>query len=292
MKCQNNLKQISLATHNFHDANLKLPSWGFDFPTNPNPANPYGDQRMGHNILTVICPYVEQGNLLNITKVNFSVVDSANLPPPYGVSAGGGTKISIFVCPSAQDRMSDYIPYFASKGVPNMGPMLLAVTDYNVIRGLGSTSALPTSCLPPGAVSNTDSGPFGKKSEQQTLVSIGDGTSNTIMFAETAGRQQVYFRGQPVMPNNPGSLGWQLNAAWADYNTSFRLRGYGSTLTASGCDTVNAANYESMYSFHTGGANVARCDGSIVFLRNATSSAIVAAMVTANGGEVVPGDAW
>jgi len=292
MKCQNNLKQISLATHNFHDANQKLPSWGYDFPVAPTP-NPYGPQKQGHSILSTILPYVEQGNLLNIVRIDHSVVDPINLPPPYGTSIAGGTKISIFMCPSAPDRTVDYAPYFVSQGVPNQGPMLLGWTDYNPIRGIDSSfaSGQTGGCAPASPV-GTDSGPFGNKSEQRTIVSITDGTSNTIMFAETAGRQQVYFRGQPLMPNAPGQIGWQLNAAWADYNTAYRLRGYGSTPTTPGCDTVNAANYQSMYSFHDGGVNVARCDGSVVFLRNATTPAVVAAMVTAVGGEVVPGDAW
>jgi prepilin-type processing-associated H-X9-DG protein len=242
---------------------------------------------MGHNILTIIAPYIEQGNLLNIARIDRSVIDPLNFPPPYGTSIAGGTKIAIYACPSSQDRQGDYGPYFVSQGLPNLGPLLLGITDYNIIRGLDST--FPSSCAPAGTPINTDSGPFGAKGEQRTIQSIGDGTSNTIMFAETAGRPQIYFRGTP-QPTPAGAL---INSAWADYNTSFRLSGYGSTpVPGSGCDTVGAANYQSMYSFHTAGVNIARCDGSVAFLKNSTSGAVAAAIVTANGGEVVPGDAW
>ena len=288
-KCTNNLKQIGLAVHNYHDANAKLPTWGFDFATPPTP-NPFGPQTEGTSFLSLILPYIEQGNLTNVLNFNHSVADPLNLPPPYGSSLGGGTKIAIYACPSAPDRYADYSPYFTSMGLPNLGPMNLGVTDYNAIRGL--TGVFQATCAP-GITVSGDSGMFGAKNAVITLVQISDGTSNTIMVAETAGRQQVYFMGQPIMPNTPGSNGWQLNAAWADYNISYQLRGYGSSPSPnSGCNTINAANYDSMYSFHTGGVNVARGDGSVAFLKSSAAPTTVAAMVTRAGGESFPTDSW
>jgi len=288
-KCTNNLKQIALAIHNYHDTNSKLPPWGFDFATPPTP-NPFGPQTEGTSFLAGILPYIEQGNLLNILNINHSVADPINLPPPYGSSVGGGTQISIYACPSAPTRYADYSPYFVSLGLPNLGPMNLGITDYNAIRGLNGSFI--SNCAPATIVTG-DSGMFGSKGQQLTLVQITDGTSNTIMVAETAGRQQVYFMGKPIMPNNPGSSGWQLNAAWADYNVSYNLVGYGSVPSpGSGCNAVNAANYESMYSFHIGGVNVARGDASVAFLQNSVAPTTIAALVTRAGGEVVPGDTW
>jgi prepilin-type N-terminal cleavage/methylation domain-containing protein len=288
-KCSNNLKQIALAVHNYHDTNAKLPPWGFDFATPPTP-NPFGPQTEGYSFLATILPYIEQGNLLNIVNINHSVADPVNLPPPYGTSVGGGTQISIYDCPSATPRYADYEPYFASLGLPNAGPMNLGITDYNAIRGL--STAFVSNCAPAESV-NTDSGMFGAKGVQLTLVQITDGTSNTIMVAETAGRQQVYFNGQALTPNTPGSIGWQLNAAWADYNVSYNLVGYGTVPSPnSGCNTVNAANYEAMYSFHIGGVNLARGDGSVAFLQSTVTPTTVAGMVTRSGGEVFPSNFW
>jgi prepilin-type N-terminal cleavage/methylation domain-containing protein len=74
MKCQNNLKQIGIAVHGYHDAIGYLPAWGFDF--NPAPAgNPYGAQTEGHSAFSLILPYIEQQNLSNIMRIDRSVID-------------------------------------------------------------------------------------------------------------------------------------------------------------------------------------------------------------------------
>src|SRR6476660_4194593 len=93
MKCSNNLKQIGLAVHNYHDTVGNLPPYGFDFPSPPNPAIP---SNQGHSAFSVILPYIEQQNLLNVMHPERSVVDPINLPPNYGTAPAGGTKISIY----------------------------------------------------------------------------------------------------------------------------------------------------------------------------------------------------
>jgi prepilin-type N-terminal cleavage/methylation domain-containing protein/prepilin-type processing-associated H-X9-DG protein len=285
-KCANNLKQIGLAIHNYHDVLGGLPPYGFDFPTQPNP--PFGVQ--GHSAFSLILPYIEQGNLTNVTKLDRTVADPVNLPPPYGPTQAGGTRIPIYLCPSAPDRTVDYGPYFVSIGFPNLGPMLLGPTDYAVMRGY--TGSFASRCLPAGVISGSDVGAMGIKGTwpkvyQTRLLDITDGTANTILVVEDAGRQQIYLAGKPVTPNGPGQVGWTLNAAWADYNTKVTINGFTNT-GAPGCGVVNVTNGNEIYSFHPGGANILRGDGSVGFLNAATPAATVAALVTRAGGEITP----
>ena len=207
MQCSNNLKQMGLALHGYHDAFKFLPPWAFDFTFNPRPANPLGNQRQGHPTFSAILPFIEQGNILNTTRLDISVIDPLNWPPNWAVPLGSpgsiasSATIQIYVCPSAPDRVIDYGPYFVSLGLPNLGPFTLGPIDYGIVRGLNSN--FTKSCAPNSPADNGDFGvgamgirgkmsPQGLTQGKLTLLSMTDGTSNTIMIGEDAGRHQVY----------------------------------------------------------------------------------------------------
>jgi prepilin-type N-terminal cleavage/methylation domain-containing protein/prepilin-type processing-associated H-X9-DG protein len=296
-QCQNNLKQIGIALHGYHDVKKYLPPYGYDFTYNPRPTNPLGDQRQGHSALGVILPYLEQGNVLNAVHIEYSVIDPANWPPNWGTAVGGLTVVPVYICPSTPGRQIDYGPYFVSKGVPDKGPMPLGGTDYAAIRGIHANfrnACAPDSPLPSGADALGAMGVFGQMAPEGLTVGrvriqqITDGTSNTMIVGEVAGRQQVYAKGKPISPNGPGQVGWTLNAAWADYNTYIRVRGFSNdgTIQDGGCCCVNCNNVNQIYSFHAGGANALRGDGSVQFLGDQTPPGIVAGLITRAGGEV------
>jgi prepilin-type N-terminal cleavage/methylation domain-containing protein/prepilin-type processing-associated H-X9-DG protein len=300
MSCSNNLKQIALATHNFENANGYLPAWGFDFTYAPNPANPLnkalGLPQQGHSALTMLLPYIEQDNAFKLGHPEFSVIDPANWPPPWGTALSGPTKVKTFVCPSSPDRVIDYAPYFVSLGLPNAGPFTLGQTDYAPIEG--QVSAFTSSCAPgsPADSGNNGVGALGVRYLQTAqglqgktaITQISDGTSNTLMFSEDAGRHQVYAKGKPVTPNAPGQVGWTLNAAWSDYNHRIVVHGFSNdgTVRDGGCCVINCNNLNQFYSFHSGGVNAARCDGSVQYLRDSIAAGVLAALVTRSGGEV------
>jgi len=294
MQCSNNLKQIGLALHNHHDAAGYLPPWGYDFdPTFVfSPSNPYGS-RQGHCGLSMILPYIEQDNVARISRYDHSVIDPINMPPAYGTNPAGLASPKIYICPSAPSRVLDYGPYFATQGLP-LGPLQLGLTDYAIIRGLRGQflqyTTTPTLPSPDSAAVMGTKGNWttnGLSTGKARITDMTDGTSNTIMVAEDAGRHQMYARGKPVSPNQPGQIGWLLNSAWADYNTAIRVAGFSAdgTVQFGGSCVINCNNANEIYAFHTGGANALRGDGSVQFMRESTSPAIVAALITRAGGE-------
>jgi prepilin-type N-terminal cleavage/methylation domain-containing protein/prepilin-type processing-associated H-X9-DG protein len=288
MSCSNNLKQIGLALHGYHDAIGAFPAYGFDFNPAP-PGNPYGNQTMGHAMLTMILPYVEQGNIMRIGDINRSVLDPANLPPPIPLahSVAGQTVIKVYLCPSTPPRVVDYGPYFA-QAFPSLAGIQIPLggTDYAAVRNV--TTAFLTRCVPSQANGATE-GVFPSLGITTRIVEISDGSSNTLLVVEDAGRQQVYAKGRPVMPNHPGDPGWTLNAAWADYNTRVQVDGFsGDGLTRNGgCCVINCNNSGAIYSFHSGGSNALFGDGSIHFLRESIAPGVLSALITKNGGETV-----
>jgi prepilin-type N-terminal cleavage/methylation domain-containing protein len=306
--CSNNLKQIGIAMHNCHDTYGYMPPWAYDFVT-PPPGNPLG-QTQGHSPLTVILPFLEQGNILSSTKLELSVLDPRNWPPNWGTNPAAATQVKTFVCPSTPSRTIDLSPYMIGLGLPNAGPFTVGATDYVAVRGTrGSfrTACAPTLPDPPdacGVLGGPGTSPFkGQATVPNGQLTLGkarfadviDGTSSTILVGESAGRHQVYSKGwRPVSPSTPGTAGWSLNAGAFDYNAAIRLRGGSADgLTPDGgCNVVNNRNVwgtaeSQFYAFHPGGCQVVRADGSVQFLSETTNVLVVAALVSKNGGEAI-----
>jgi prepilin-type processing-associated H-X9-DG protein len=113
------------------------------------------------------------------------------------------------------------------------------------------------------------------------VADILDGTSQTILMAECAGRPQLWH-GREKIPDV-----WLTGGGWASRNLSW-CRGATQDGTAfyDRC-AINCTNDREVYSFHPGGANVVFADGSVHFLKVGLDIRILAALVTRAGGEVV-----
>lgn len=292
MQCSNNLKQLGLALHNHHDTQGYLPPWGFDFATAPA-GNPYGAQTQGHGAFGMILSFIEQDNLARISRMDRSTVDPVNMPPPYGTNPAGAAQPKIYVCPAAPARSIDYGPYFAAAGL-NLGALALGYTDYAVIRG--TSSSFRNTCNSGGPTLTDDNGvmgvkgtwgPTGLNTGRVKLTDVADGTSNTIMVVEDAGRQGHFVRNRQLGTFS-ASYPINLNAAWADYNIKVTVHGANATTGAigGGCCVINCTNEDEIYSFHPGGANCLRTDGSVGFLQEAITPTVLAAMISRAGGEV------
>ncbi len=114
------------------------------------------------------------------------------------------------------------------------------------------------------------------------LGDITDGTSNTILLAEDAGRPRQWRVGQA----GPDQVIW--GAPWAANLNRLRLRGATiDGVSRPGPCALNCSNDHEIYSFHPGGANTTFADGSVHFLKTGLDIRVLARLVTRAGGEVV-----
>jgi len=160
----------------------------------------------------------------------------------------------------------------------------------------GTSSQFRTNCAPNAGITSDENGVMGVRGVWSTpggmttgkirLEQITDGTANTIMVAEVAGRQSHFIRGQ-YKGTFSAAYPINLNAAWADYNIKVTVDGTDTAGTPrAGCCVVNCTNNDEIYGFHTGGAMTLRADGSVQFLRDSVAPGVLAALISREGGEV------
>ena len=272
VKCANNLKQLGLAMHGYHDAKGTLPP---AFVNN----GPYGMSGFAftHGWAPFILPHIEQQSLSDLYRWDYPLYAPENQP----VCA---RHLAIFECPSApeQKRYMTFGPfdYFETRGACGDYTITLGVDEALAQRGWvdrvgdyrGALARTPTPVL---ALSPTTTG--------NRLAEITDGLSNTILLAEDAGRPRVWQAGKG------GDDQTLEGGPWNHYKGPIILQG--SSVDGSGkpgtC-ALNCTNDREIYAFHSGGANAVFADGSVHFLKAGTDVRDFARLVTRAGG----GLAW
>jgi prepilin-type N-terminal cleavage/methylation domain-containing protein/prepilin-type processing-associated H-X9-DG protein len=282
-QCQNNLKQLGLALHNFDSANGGLPPSSYDddptpVVTFPAPI-PAGQPPRG--VLFILLPYIEQENL----RQRFDPTTDWRAGPPSPNRDAIQVPVKLFICPAApiQNRTRTF-------NSVTFGPVTGAVADYFIANRIRSNINTSTLLATPGPGSGWTAAM--RPNVRTPLVGIIDGTSNTFAFVEDAGNPQVWQNGRQGTGTTGGA------GVWADHRNPITFDGCdGATGNASNTSpnttrlkAVNCSNDDEIYAFHPGGANVLRCDGSVFYLRDSVTVGIVAAMITRSGGEVLPGD--
>ena len=249
-QCQNNLKQIGLAFHLFADSHAHR------FPPvkvlGPAPQfGVFGVTKHGPGVF--LLPYLDQPALSQLYRWDLGGGDLGNQP----VAA---THVKVFKCPSAeQDR---FMPISGGKG---------ACGDYAPTEGVDPVLAGP----------GRDKGAL-ELNVLTRIESITDGTSNTILFAEDAGRPREW------LPGRTGPREDLLGCGWCGFANPLTIQGSTQDGQARpGPCAINCTNDGELYSFHPNGANAVFADGSVHFLRAGVTIQVLAALVTRAGGEVV-----
>jgi len=260
-QCQNNMKQIGLALHNFEGAYKFFPP-GAVTNAQPKlgiPAN------VNHGHFIFLLPYLEQGMLYHNYKFTVSWNDAAN-------ASVIDKHLKVLQCPSVPNRDRSYI----SNG------LTVAACDYGPNNRIDTTNLFPLGLVDNVAI---DTG-VARVNFLCKVAHITDGTSNTLVIVEDAGRPDRYRMGKQVAGTATFS-----GAGWADRDCEHITHGFNSTgASAPGPCAVNCTNDNEIYGFHPGGAFVAMADGSARFLSSNIPIRIVGALITRAGGEIVPAD--
>ena len=287
MSCQNNLKQLGLAMHTYHDTHKKLPMNWFDV---------YGGKNL--TVFVGILPYIEQSALFN--GIDMTVTKNITVYPVNGKPVGQHV-IPTFQCPSDP---AAYLPdpstgYARASYAPSIGAQWMeSAAGCNLATTAG---AYPSG---QGLDSNNDgedpfnrgnvrsdygnqnvSGPFGRgyfTPYSANFRELQDGTSNTILVGEVRSDCQLY---SPWGWSWPESL-WYATTAPINFPTCPNSKSFGSAP----CFSNNSNNWNAIFGFkslHTGGAQFVFGDGSIRFVTESIDRLTYARLGDKQDGGVV-----
>jgi len=265
MKCQNNLKQIAIAVHAFHDANGRFPYSGDPISNQGCCDNTAGGRAWSWMVR--ILPYIEQGNLY--TAGGMGTSPEAAVDSTTGITMKA-TQVNAYICPSDGSGKITWNDRGNGSGV-------IASSNYKGVSGgawvFGSTQWNPTG-IPGNAGLDSGNGIFLRNdvSRKLTMSGITDGTSNTLMVGED-------------LPDRNIHCGWPA----ANYSTGTTSIPLNSNMPPA---TNNRTDWPNVYSFrsnHTNGANFAFADGSTRFISQSIDLTTYRVIGTYNGGEV-PGN--
>jgi prepilin-type N-terminal cleavage/methylation domain-containing protein len=296
MSCSNNLKQLGLAAMNYESSygtlppslvlNIGNPPGGSGQPGFPYPA-------IVHSWAPNFLPYIEQENLFRLYDMRFPWFSSpAIVPGTPDNQAVLRNPIKTFICPSApggiERRTTDSFTFGATFPFQN-----LAVTDYATCSSInpgsitffgypaGTTQATLYSAMQP-QIEGAGAALLGAPpSKANPITAITDGTSNTILLCESAGRPTLFTGGS--------AGGATLNdGGWGNHENDYGLDGAvsKSDRTSPGNCVINCHNNNETYSFHSGGAMHVFADGSVRFVRDSIAPQTYAALITARGGSL------
>jgi prepilin-type N-terminal cleavage/methylation domain-containing protein/prepilin-type processing-associated H-X9-DG protein len=305
-RCLNNLKQIGLALHHYHDATGMFPpaylgdprARGSAFGVNYPDDNLNGPSGFAWGVL--LLPYLEQDNLYKSFDLNAPCWAPAN-------AAAARTKVSVFLCPSATGGSDGFALQRYTTGdamtpdnpVPFTPAIFFAhahyVTNAGIHQPWGRTPAysmdfsipepIPINGNKPASID----GPFYRNARLR-MADITDGLSQTVFIGEHSS----------VLSNKTWVGVVPFSTTCPKGNFPSACNSGGALVAAhSGPDThdhpqviIHAPNHpfghtDEMYSEHGSGANVLLGDGSVRFISQFINPFTWVALSTRSSGEAI-----
>ena len=286
-QCKNNLKQLALAVHNYHDtANTFPPGYIFAPPNH-----------VTRNCLTSILPYIEQANLFQSIDQSVPMFAGPTGYDPVILARNvslAATILPAFLCASSPGNTTDDYLYPAG-AFPGGWPAMNCTwkggrTDYSGTTGI--RAAFGDFAYGVGLQGGDRNGVFrqaGVQGSRSAMRDILDGTSNTFLFGERTGGVKLYYKSNPA--NLPAILGQTNGGSWADalvfehwlQGSLYDGTGFGGGPCAM-CTNIRGNGF---HSFHTGGCQFAMADGAVRFVSENIAQITFASLVTMGKGEIV-----
>jgi prepilin-type N-terminal cleavage/methylation domain-containing protein len=297
-KCQNNLKQLGIALHAYHDVNNKFP------PGCAADKPPFGTVTNGSNWgsswMVYILPQIEQGSVYNKLVFNGSsgYNNSTNAPALIGTIIPG------YLCPSSSFPILD-CNTAVSGGNTIMRAQYVGIAGASWQLASPAVSGYNETRLSNNGNQNSAGGLLFPNS-QVRIADITDGTSSTMLVSEqnnhikdNNGNKQVWNASGPHgwamgsgdsqtppgyqdRPFNTTTIRYTINyqGNWSDGGCCNPANGIGSNM--GGNIPINSA--------HPGGVNYLRADATVGFLRDSTPLLILSQLATRDDGTVISGD--
>lgn len=314
LKCENNLKQIGLAMHNYQDTFQSLPAGGATdhppFGIVPTSGGGYG----GSSWYVYLLPFVEQTALYS--KWQFYGPNTTSAGSGY-LNANNQNLVANVLLPIYRCPSSTLPIWSTSKGTANItNPMIPTYAGISgAVNGIlpGFTETRLSTMGAGGAWGGTvSSGGVLFANGAVRITDIIDGTSNTMAVGEQSDTLET-LDGTKVNWSASNWNGWPLGPCFTyvpngqtnqsdnrtysmvtiRYNLNVKKGWPNGTDTSGGnCPTTGVcfgggANTP-LNSTHPGGVNILLCDGSVRFLANATPVATLAMLATRDDGQVLP----
>lgn len=287
LKCKNNLKQIGLALHSYHDRSNSFPP---GYVSTVGPGGFDDDLGPGWGWATFILPDVEQGNVHRQINLKTDITDPIHTTVRM-------TSLPVFRCPSDGDAKPVFTVNMLGDATPDYSTPLLdangqpvRVAHANYVGMFGQPEIAPD----PGYLDRADperalrfQGMLYRNSKVR-IPDVSDGTSNTTFIGERSSNLAYAtwtgaVTGGQVPPRDPNPFGYDPESA------PILLLGHSGTADDVPPHTPNSPvnHIDDFWSRHTNGVNFLFVDGSVRSISESINPIVWYAIATRAGGESV-----
>lgn len=310
-QCKNNLKQLGIALHNYHDTHSCFPAGYYSYGTSNGSGPAWAaidpatwDAAPGWTWGTMILPFMDQAVLYNALELNRPCWDLAN-------ASAAQTKLSVFLCPTSSGGDESFLiqdasgsplvkggaqlrfgrsHYVASHGQESCwgecGSSTTGIVFTNIYTKTTKTVTIN------GDASKVADGPFFRNSRTR-MRDVTDGTSNTIFLGEHSSKlsDKTWVGVVPGAYTHPRFTSPENGPDAAATLALIHAGPSGGELDITGFPIVHPVNFPTyhvgqMYSEHTGGGHVCMGDGSVRFVSENIDLLLWAELSSINEGEV------